>query len=96
MTKYELKKDTIELKNIGEYYPGCVLDKNDADPVLLESFNNKDNALNALKKYKTGVRDLSSHGIKYVLVTEYYIEESEYNEDGDWIGGGDILDYSKM
>lgn len=26
MTKYELKKDTIELKNIGEYYPGCVLE----------------------------------------------------------------------
>jgi hypothetical protein len=32
----------------------------------------------------------------YVLITEYYIEEAEYNEDGDWIGGGDIWEYSKL
>ena len=92
MIKYELKKDTIELKNIGEYYTGCVLDQANTDPIIIESFNDRCEALNALKKCKTDARDMSN----YVLITEYYIEEAEYNEDGDWIGGGDIWEYSKL
>ena len=29
-------------------------------------------------------------------VTEYYVEENEYDEDNEWISGGDIWEISEI
>lgn len=41
--------------------------------------------------YNTEVRDMSS----YYLVTEYYIEIAKY-DDGEWVDGGDIVEFTKF
>jgi hypothetical protein len=41
--------------------------------------------------YNTEVRDMSN----YYLVTEYYIEIAKY-DDGEWVDGGDIVEFTKF
>lgn len=89
MKKFILFKNQSEVKN---YYEGCTLDKRDIYPEVVKAFDNKDEALKELEKYTTQVSDYNN----YYLVEEYYIEEQEQDEDGEFIDGGDILDYSKL
>jgi hypothetical protein len=40
---------------------------------------------------------LSGHdGKRYYLVTEYMVEENDYDDEGEWCGGGDDWAFSKM
>jgi hypothetical protein len=39
---------------------------------------------------------LSGSAGTYYLVTEYCVEENEYDEDGEWVSGGDVLEFSHM
>ena len=48
-----------------------------------------------LKKLKTDIKE-NHYNTTFYTVTEYYIEENEYDEDGDWVTGGDIYDFSEM
>lgn len=85
----------ILFKNEGEvkrYYEGCTTDRSDTNPEVIKSFDNKNEALKELKKYKTSVTDFKS----YCLVEEYYVEEQIQNEEGEFVDGGDIWDYSKL
>ena len=44
----------------------------------------------------TNITKFGSSGGVFFKVTEYYIEENEYDDDGEWISGGDIWKFSKM
>lgn len=88
MKKFEIRKNQIEIekKNAKNIQAGCSMDQNETFPTVVKSFDTKEEALEALKSYHTEIRDLNS----YYLVTEFYVEENEYDEDGDWLDGGDI------
>lgn len=96
MTKYEIKKATREFKgykNRHKIREGCtVVAEGDIFDEIVKSFDSKDEALNALKAY-TSTIDIS--GDLYE-VTEYYVEENEYDEDGEWIDGGGIWEFSPL
>ena len=89
MKKYVLYEKTAEAKKV---YEGCTLKNENAQPEVIKEYNNKSEALEALKMYNSKVIEFKS----YNLVTEYYIEEEERDEEGYFIGGGDIWDFSKL
>ena len=94
MTKYELFKlnNEINWKNRYGILPGCSIDLNvSQDPEKIEEFQTKEEALEALKKYSTSVGE----GSGFFSITEYYVSEIEYDDDGDFLNE-DILKYSKM
>ena len=62
------------------------------DPEKIASFGTKEEAEKELKKYKT---DVCASGSLFT-VEEFSIQENEYDEDGEWIGGGDIWKFTPM
>ena len=91
MKKYELKKCSAEFawKERKEIKEGCTM--YDVEPERLGEFESLEKAEEELAKYKT---EISQSGGLF-SVTEYMIQENEYNE-GEWINGGDIWSFSKM
>lgn len=63
--KYEIRKNTKEIsyKNRAQIEQGCTLDQFDQDSEIIKSFDDKDEALNELKSYKTDIRRLSGGDI---------------------------------
>lgn len=57
---------------------------------VVKNFDKKEEAREALKSYKSDVTP--HHG--YFDIVEYYIEENDYDEEGEWISGGDIWEFS--
>ncbi len=98
MKRYDLIKNTREIsyKDRDEVCQGCTLDQMDQEPETLKSFDDKDEALEALKKYQSEISKLGGGAGTYYIITEYYVQINEYDEDGDWIGGGDVLDFAEM
>lgn len=98
MKKYEIKQNTREIsyKKRAEIKSGCTLEQDNQEPVIIKTFDNKEEALQALKEYKTDIRELRSSTGTYYDVTEYYVEENEYDEDGEWINGGDVWEFSEI
>ena len=98
MKRFELMKNTIEInwKDKAKITEGCTLDQGDCDPELIKSFDNKDEALEELKNYKSDIRELKGNLGTYFEVTEYYIVENTYDEDGDFVEGGDVWEFSQM
>lgn len=96
--KYEIRKNTREIsyKNRMEIKQGCTLEQDNQVPEIIKSFDDKDEALNELKSYKSDIRKLSGILGTYYAVTEYYVEENEYDEDGEWASGGDAWEFSEM
>ena len=86
MKKFEIVKTTAEIswKERNEIKEGCTM--YDVDPEKIASFGTKEEAEKELKKYKT---DVCASGSLFT-VEEFSIQENEYDEDGEWIGGGDI------
>lgn len=97
MIKYEIKKgyEEISWKDRKKIMPAVAVQVIDSDPELIASFDTLEEAKNELKKYESVVW-LTGGSNPYYDITEYYIEENEYNEDGDWIDGGNVWEYSKM
>lgn len=97
MKKYELMFDKAETNNGKLVKPGVTYELNGGDgwnPTLIQKFNDKDEALEELKHYKTQICELASGRLN---ITEYFVIENEYNdEDGEFIWGGDISDFSAM
>lgn len=92
MKKFEIVKTTAEIswKERNEIKEGCTM--YDVDPEKIASFGTKEEAEKELKKYKT---DVCASGSLFT-VEEFSIQENEYDEDGEWIGGGDIKSRVKM
>lgn len=95
MKKYELKMNSVEVKK-EDVREGCAVDDMNAQPTLIKSFESKEEALEELKKYNTEKDEFSTETGTLCNVTEYYVEENEYDEDGEWISGGDVWEVSKM
>lgn len=98
MIKYELRENSREVKykERFEITKGCTQFQESSEPVLIKTFGTKEEALEELKNYKSSIREFSANTGTCYEVTEYYVEEAEYDEDGDWIAGGDIWGFSKM
>ena len=102
MKKYELLERTAEIRNKNAIVPGCTVNAAlntpgyDDDPEKLESFGSLEEAKKALTSFEAKVRELSDSIGRYYEVTEYMIEENEYDEDGEWCGGGDDWGFSHM
>lgn len=97
MKKYELFKNDIEisLRDKDRIVEGCTLDQGDCDPELIRSFDNKEEALSELQNYKSDIRELKGNLGTYYQVTEYYVQENTYDEDG-FVEGGDVWEFTKM
>lgn len=97
MKKYEVKENTIEVnyKNRKNIKAGVSLESENQEPITIASCETLEEAQEELKKLKTDIIENHYNGTFYT-VTEYYIEENEYDEDGDWVTGGDIYDFSEM
>lgn len=98
MTKYEVKRDSTEVlyKDRKKIKEGIVLESQNQDPETIASFDSIEDAKNELKKYESRIQKLSGGVGSYYRVEEYYIEECTYDEDGEWLGGGDVWEFSNM
>ena len=96
-TKFEIIKNNIEIshKNRVNVKEGCSLEQDNQDPKIIKSFVNKDDALLELQNYTTEITELSG-AFTYYNVTEYYVEENVYDEDNEWLSGGDVWGFSKI
>ena len=95
MKKFEIVKNTIEVKKGTEYRQGITQNvelNRDQYPEILESFSTLEEAKTALKNYTSEVEDYST----YLMITEYFIQENQYDEDGDWEAGGDVWEYAPL
>ena len=92
MRRYEIIKAQKEIayKNRKSIKAGCTLDG--CGTQLVNSFGSLKDAKAAFKTLKS---DIWHNGNLY-LVTEYAIQCNEYDADGDFIAGGDILEISEM
>lgn len=82
-TRYELKMATAEVSTRREIVDGCCGDN--PDPTTVATFRTKEEALDALKAYKSTARHYDGFHKPYWFVTEYWVEENVYriDEDGD-------------
>lgn len=98
--KYELRKKSVEIlyKDRNDIVEGVTSAFDECDSELITTFGEFDlnEAKNKLSEYKTNIRELSGNAGTYYLVEEYYIEENEYDEDDEWVTGGDIVEFSKI
>ena len=92
MIKYEIIKAQKEIayKNRMSIKQGCTLD----DWQTINSFETFEDAKIAFEGLKLK-SDIWYNGNVY-LVIEYAIQCNEYDADGDFIAGGDILEISEM
>ena len=106
MIKYNLVEHTEEFQSTHfkyrtfEYTEGMVLDyeyRHTTYPEVIKQFDTKQEALNELKNYySVYAESMRYFGIIYYEVTEYYVEEVELNEDGEFLSGGDIWGYAPL
>lgn len=77
-----------------KYYEG-VSKLGDSEPQIILSTTDKQEAIDALEGFRTTIYKETGNQSSYE-VTEYYVEENEYNEDGDWVSGGNICKYAEV
>ena len=96
MKKFEIvmKRAEIRYKERAKIKEGCTMGYQ--EPETIKSFDTLEDAKEELKKYQTSIRELSNHGMAYFEIEEYMVEENEYDEDGEWIAGGDIWAITPM
>lgn len=95
--RFKLMENTREIsyKDRLEIKAGCALDQADQEPAAIKAFGSKAEALEVLKEYKTEIRELSGSAGSYYSVTEYYIQESELDDEGDLLSC-DIWGFSRI
>ncbi len=91
--KYEVMENAAEVK---EYEEGCTVILPDICPKTLASFDNLEEAQEELKKHSCGGYRFGSGAIARYAITEVYIQENIYDEDGEWMDGGDIWEFAKL
>lgn len=92
--KYEIKRNDCQVRKESETEEGCTLQQRNQMPEVLESYNTLEEAREELKKYKGSVEYIKDV-VPYFQVVEYYIEQNEYDEDDEWISGGDVWDFAE-
>ena len=92
MKFYEVRKNTIEVKHPTDYYPLITLNQETQEPEIIMPYNNLKSAEKCLNLYNTTIDKMNN----FYLITEYYIEENKYNNEGEWVTGGDIYAVSDI
>ena len=95
MKKFEIRKSSAEIRNKLDIAEGCTY-LIDEDPKIINTYDSIEEARKFLASLKTSISEYSSPIGKIYSVEEYYIEENEYDEDGEWVSGGDVWDYSPI
>ena len=96
MKKYEVIKRTaiIKQKDRRKIAPGCTSETSDSD--IIQSCETLEEARKKLKDYKTIIDEVKRRTDTVYEVTEYCIEENDYNVDDELVSSGFVWDYSKM
>ena len=94
MKKFELVRKNAEISytDKAKIKEGCTMY---SEPDVIVSFDTLDEAKKELEKYQTSIRELNN-AVPYYLIEEYMIEVNEYDENGNWTSGGDVLAISPM
>lgn len=81
MRKFEIIKKTVEIKkkNASEIRKGVATDCE--YPEVLKRFDTLEEAREAFKEFKTEIREFSTPSGKCFDIAEYYIEESNCDDD---------------
>lgn len=98
MKRFDLMKSTREImfKERFEIKEGCTFDQNNMYPIIIKVFETKKDALDMLKSYKTDIRELNCSAGTYFEVNEYYVEENEYDDDGEFVKSDGVLEFSSI
>ena len=104
MTKYEIFTDRFEFRagaRLQNWTSGEVFDEYQAGtancPKLECSFDRLEDAVAEFEKnYKDSGRTWAeATNVHWLLIGEVaFLEENEYDDDGDFVQGGDIIDFS--
>lgn len=99
-SKYTLKVDSREIpyREMDMIQEGCVAAdyENSREPEILKVFDSEEEAISALKKYHTEVSEFWASNIHYWYVEEYYVDKSEFDEEGKMIDFSDVLACTPM
>lgn len=75
---------------------GCVFALDEYCPEILEKHEKVEDAIEALSKYQSSIRKLSGPTGAYYEVTEYAVQETLYDEDGDEVQTLNIWKFSEL
>ena len=97
MKIYELIKNRSEFmwKDRFEIQPGCTYHQDNPDLECIALYKSSEIALEELKRYHTDISKLSGGAGTFYSVTEYYVQVSEYDADGNWLST-EIYDFSDI
>lgn len=95
MIKYELKKYSAQTglikagaKKPDDYFRFA--NENDTDAETIKEFKTKEEALSALALYTNVCNKVEGFAGSFYEVIAYAVEKNEYDEEGEWIDGGDM------
>lgn len=101
--KYEIRKGTFEFRPHSWLVPVTVDEIAEAyaqqdvyESETIATYDTREEAAEVMRRqyyHYANTRRLSSHGVSYLECTIVYIESNEYDEDEEWIGGGDMYDF---
>lgn len=91
-TKYEVKKDTIEVsyKNRHTIKSGIIFTSDCGTPKLIASFDTLEEAQEELNKHKSSICPMSGPIGTLYEVDEFYIEEAIYDDEDEWTESRDL------
>ena len=97
MTRFEIRKTTTEIPydRRDEIEMGITFQDYDGDE-LVEAFDTKHEALETFKKYESIVEEISGEDGTYYLITEFFVTEDRYDDNGEYIASDEIWAFSKM
>lgn len=91
MKKYEVRTVTVETRNNEPFK--TFMAKVDQDTQLVGAFDTEAEARACYDSVPSGATETSDHGMPLYVHECKLIEINEYDEDGDWVEGGDWLCY---
>lgn len=91
MVKYEVRTVTVETRNNEPLKTFTA--KTNQGTELVASFDTEEEARTCYEKAHCGVTRTSDHGMPLYVHDCKLIEINEYDDDGEWISGGDWLCY---
>ncbi len=96
MRKFNLVENSIEVSDKYKIREGCTQGSAWQYPNIIATYNTAEEALKELKKYHSRVQELKGTAGTYYSVTEFYVEEGDYDDAGELIDTFDILEFSEM
>lgn len=97
MTRFEIRKTTAEIPydRRDEIVRGITFEDYNGDE-LVEAFDTKREALEAFEKYESIVEEMSGEDGAYYSITEFFVTEDRYDDNGEYIACVEIWAFSKM